>query len=84
MEYVIYRIMCFLECLILVIFAFGVFSIPIWIYLAVKTDWAIVVMILTYGAIIISYISNYSRYLHKKYDKPQTKNDYDTRRDERS
>lgn len=72
MEYIIYRIMCFLECLIHVIFALGTLGIPIWIYLATKTDAAIVIMILTYGTIIVSYISDYSRYLHKKYDKPQT------------
>lgn len=80
MEYIIYRIMCLLECLISVTLTLGIVGIPIWIYLAVKTDWAIVIIILTYGSMIISYISDYFEYLHKKYDKSQTKNDYDTRR----
>ena len=60
-------------CLIFVTLVIGVFGIPIWIYLAVRTDWAIAIIILTYGAIIMSYIIDYANYLHKKYDKPQTK-----------
>lgn len=80
MEYIIYRVVCFLEQLINVILTLGIVGIPIWIYLAVRTDGAIVLMILIYGGIIISYIDDYVKYLHKKYDKPNTKNDYDTNR----